>query len=73
MIARFLLPLLSFAVLGFGQIGVYGPVATHLKAGDFAPDITFVETLNDLALRIRPDMTTSNRDDYRSAGKVAFR
>jgi uncharacterized protein (TIGR03435 family) len=47
MIARFLLPLLSFAVLGaFGQIGVYGPVTAHFKAGDIAPDITFVETLN---------------------------
>jgi len=47
MIARFLLPLLSFAVVGaFSQIGVYGPVTAHFKAGDLAPDITFVETLN---------------------------
>jgi hypothetical protein len=52
---------LSFAVLGFGQIGVYGPVATHFKPGDFAPDITFVETLiaPASASRSQPNLRTS--------------
>jgi uncharacterized protein (TIGR03435 family) len=47
MIARFLLPLLAFAIpTAFGQIGLYGPVTTHLKAGDHAPDITFTRLLS---------------------------
>jgi uncharacterized protein (TIGR03435 family) len=47
MIARFLLPLFALAVPGaFGQIGLYGPVTTRLKAGDRAPDISFTKVLN---------------------------
>lgn len=46
-IVRFLL--LFFALVvpgGFGQIGLYGPVTAHVKAGDRAPDITFAKMLN---------------------------
>jgi uncharacterized protein (TIGR03435 family) len=46
MIARFLL--FSFTLMGpgaFGQIGLYGPVSAHVKAGDRAPDITFTKVL----------------------------
>lgn len=47
MIARFLLTFFALAVPGaFGQIGLYGPVTSHLKAGDRAPDITFTKILN---------------------------
>jgi len=46
MIARFLLPLFAFAVpIAFGQIGLYGPVTSHVKAGDRAPDIAFTKVL----------------------------
>ena len=47
MIARFLLPLLAFAIPNpFGQVGLYGPVTVHLKAGDLAPDIIFTNLLS---------------------------
>jgi len=55
MISRFLLPLLALAVPGafgqiapgnFGQMGIYGPVTTRLKAGDLAPDIRFEKVLS---------------------------
>jgi uncharacterized protein (TIGR03435 family) len=47
MIARFLLCLLVLAVPGaFGQMGIYGSVTSHLKAGDRAPDITFTKVLS---------------------------
>jgi hypothetical protein len=37
----------AFVVPGaFGQIGLYGPVTAHVKAGDLAPDITFTKVLN---------------------------
>ena len=45
MIARSLLPLLAFAIPTFGQIGLYGPVTIHLKAGDPAPDVVFTRLL----------------------------
>jgi uncharacterized protein (TIGR03435 family) len=44
MIARFFLALFVFAVpSAFGQISMYGPITTHLKAGDVAPDIVFTK------------------------------
>jgi uncharacterized protein (TIGR03435 family) len=43
---RSLLPLLALAIPAFGQIGLYGPITTHLKAGDPAPDITFTSLLS---------------------------
>jgi uncharacterized protein (TIGR03435 family) len=44
---RNLLVLLSVAVGGvFGQVGLYGPVSVHLKAGDVAPDISFARMLS---------------------------
>jgi uncharacterized protein (TIGR03435 family) len=47
MIARFLLPLLAFAIpRAFAQPNFYGPVTVHLKAGDRAPDIVFKNLLN---------------------------
>jgi uncharacterized protein (TIGR03435 family) len=47
MIARFLLFFFALAIPGaFGQMGFYGPVTTHLKAGDRAPDIAFTKVLN---------------------------
>ena len=47
MIARFLLCFLALAVpRAFGQIGFYGPVTSHVKAGDRAPDISFTKVLN---------------------------
>ena len=45
MIARFLL-LLAFAIPIFAQTGLYGPITTHLKAGDPAPDITFTRLIS---------------------------
>ena len=30
---------------GLGQVGLYGPVSVHLKAGDVAPDISFAKML----------------------------
>lgn len=30
----------------FGQSGVYGPVAAHLAAGDFAPDLVYTQILS---------------------------
>ena len=45
-LARFLL-LLAFVVpVSLGQMGFYGPVTAHVKAGDLAPDIKFAKTLN---------------------------
>lgn len=47
MVARLLLPLFAVGILGAsGQMGMYGTVTTHVKAGDLAPDITFSETLS---------------------------
>jgi len=46
MIARFFLFSFALAVPAFGQIGLYGPVTGHLKAGDRAPDISFTRMLN---------------------------
>jgi hypothetical protein len=47
MITRSLLALLAFAVPGaVGQIGLYGPVTTRLKASDLAPDIRFAKVLD---------------------------
>jgi uncharacterized protein (TIGR03435 family) len=47
MIARSLLPFLTFAVPpAFGQFGIYGPVMTHPKADDPAPDLAFTKTLS---------------------------
>jgi uncharacterized protein (TIGR03435 family) len=44
---RLLLLFLSIAtVVVFGQMSTYGPVTTHLKAGDVAPDIAFTKVLN---------------------------
>jgi hypothetical protein len=44
---RHVLPLLALAIpSAFGQIGLYGPITTHLKAGDPAPDITFTSLLS---------------------------
>jgi uncharacterized protein (TIGR03435 family) len=46
MIARLLVPLFAFTAFGsFAQVGIYGPIKTHVKAGDVAPDITVTETL----------------------------
>ena len=44
MIGRLLLPLLVMVFTG--EFGMYGPVTVHLKAGDFAPDVTFSKILN---------------------------
>ena len=45
-LARFLL-LLAFVVpVSLGQMGFYGPVTAHVKAGDLAPDIKFAKMLN---------------------------
>lgn len=45
--SRFLVLLLTVMVANmFGQPGVFGPVSTQLKAGDFAPDIVFTEVLS---------------------------
>jgi uncharacterized protein (TIGR03435 family) len=44
MIGRLLLPLLVMVLTG--DFGMYGPVTAHLKAGDFAPDVTFSKVLN---------------------------
>jgi hypothetical protein len=47
MITRSVLPLLAFAVPGaVGQIGLYGPVTTRLKASDLALDIRFAKVLD---------------------------
>jgi uncharacterized protein (TIGR03435 family) len=48
MVAQTLLPLLfALAIPGaFGQIGVYGPVTAHPRAGDPAPDLTFTKVLS---------------------------
>ncbi len=47
MIARFLLLVLALAVpSAFGQMGVYGTVVAHVKAGDRAPDIAFTKVLS---------------------------
>ena len=44
------LGLLGFLVVGvggaLGQVGLYGPVTVHLKAGDVAPDISFTRMLS---------------------------
>jgi uncharacterized protein (TIGR03435 family) len=42
-----LLAFLAVAVSpGLGQVGLYGPVRVHLKAGDVAPDISFARMLS---------------------------
>jgi uncharacterized protein (TIGR03435 family) len=42
-----LLAFLAVAVgPGLGQVGLYGPVRVHLKAGDVAPDISFARMLS---------------------------
>ena len=42
-----LLAVLAVAVSpGLGQVGLYGPVRVHLKAGDVAPDISFTRMLS---------------------------
>ena len=47
MIARFLLLVLALAVpSGSAQMGVYGTVAAHVKAGDRAPDVAFTKVLS---------------------------
>jgi uncharacterized protein (TIGR03435 family) len=47
MVARSLLLLFAVAVpSGSGQMGVYGTVAVHVKAGDRAPDIAFTKVLS---------------------------
>jgi uncharacterized protein (TIGR03435 family) len=47
MVARLILSVVALAVTSAsGQTGTYGPVATHLKAGDDAPDITFKSVLS---------------------------
>jgi len=47
MIARFVLLSFALAVSGaFGQVGLYGPVAKHVRAGDVAPDITFTRVVS---------------------------
>jgi uncharacterized protein (TIGR03435 family) len=47
MVARFLLLFFALAVPGgLGQMGVYGTVAAHVKAGDRAPDIAFTKVLS---------------------------
>lgn len=45
-IARFLLLLASVVPVSLGQMGFYGPVTAHVKAGDLAPDIKFTKMLN---------------------------
>jgi uncharacterized protein (TIGR03435 family) len=46
MIARFLLCFLALTISGaFGQVGLYGPVTSRVKAGDRAPDIAFTKVL----------------------------
>jgi len=47
MVARFLLLFFALAVpSGSAQMGVYGTVAAHVKAGDRAPDIAFTKVLS---------------------------
>jgi uncharacterized protein (TIGR03435 family) len=47
MIARFLLLVIALAVPGVSaQMGVYGTVVAHVKAGDRAPDIAFTKVLS---------------------------
>jgi uncharacterized protein (TIGR03435 family) len=47
MIARFLVCCLFLVVPGaLGQMGVYGSVTSHVKAGDRAPDIAFTKVLS---------------------------
>lgn len=47
MISRLLLLFMVLPVLAaFGQRGFFGPVTTRLKAGDFAPDLVFTQTLH---------------------------
>ena len=45
-----LILLASFFTLGihtlFAQIGIYGPVSTHIKAGDPAPDLSYAKILS---------------------------
>ncbi|HEY6273430.1 MAG TPA: redoxin domain-containing protein, partial [Terriglobales bacterium] len=44
---RLLLPLLGITLAwAFGQNRLYGPITTHLRAGDVAPDFTFTKVLN---------------------------
>lgn len=46
MIVRLLL-LLTLGVAGvFAQPNLYGPISTHLRAGDFAPEIVFTQILS---------------------------
>ena len=46
MMARVLLMLVLVVPIGFGQMGLYGPISSHVKAGDLAPDIKFAKILN---------------------------
>lgn len=47
MISRFLPPILALAVpCAFGQVSLYGPATTPLKAGDIAPDIVYTKILS---------------------------
>src|SRR6202042_95240 len=46
MMARVLLLLVFVIPVGFGQMGLYGPISSHVKAGDLAPKIKFAKTLN---------------------------
>ena len=41
-----LLPLLALSTPAVAQPGLYGPITTHIKAGDSAPDITFSRLLS---------------------------
>ena len=46
MIARFFLSTLALAMPAFSQPGLYGPITTHVKAGDRAPDLVFTNLLS---------------------------
>jgi uncharacterized protein (TIGR03435 family) len=47
MIARFLMPLFAVAApVAVAQMGMYGPITVHLKAGDLAPDLQFNKQLS---------------------------
>jgi uncharacterized protein (TIGR03435 family) len=61
---RLLLFFLSMVpIVVFGQMGTYGPITNHLKAGDIAPDIAFAKVLNAPG----PDPWTSNLTGHLTA------